>query len=229
VVHSSDLHLCSGYSDDDFGALQDVLAVSRRLSADVVLLAGDVFDHNRVPLAKLDAASRMLADADTPVVILPGNHDCLVPDSVYRRGGLAEPANVHVLGVSVDRAVELADLDLEIWGQAHLDYGDMSPLANGRARTTRWQVATAHGHWFQGEHDRHRSYLIRDEEIAACAADYVALGHWDRAVAAGDGSVPAYYSGSPQFAHTVNVVRLAVDGTVTVSREPLSSDHPRPG
>jgi len=196
--------------------------VSSRIGADVVLLAGDVFDHNRVPLAQLDAASRMLADADTPVVILPGNHDCLVPDSVYRRGGLADPANVHVLGVSVDRAVELAGLDLEIWGQAHLDYGDMSPLADGLARTTRWQIATAHGHWFQGSHDLHRSYLIRDEQIAACAADYVALGHWDRALAVGDGSVPAYYSGSPQFAHTVNVVRLGINGSVTVSREFLA-------
>ena len=33
--------------------------------------------------------------------------------------------------------------------------------------------------------------------IAATGADYVALGHWDRPPQVGDGSIPAYYSGSP--------------------------------
>ena len=30
----------------------------------------------------------MFRDYARPVVILPGNHDPLTPDSVYRRGGL---------------------------------------------------------------------------------------------------------------------------------------------
>ena len=44
--------------------------------------------------------------------------------------------------------------------------------------------------------------------IAATGADYLALGHWDRAAQVGCGAVPAYYSGSPEYVHTVNFVRL---------------------
>ena len=65
------------------------------------------------------------------------------------------------------------------------------------------------------------SWVFGDEEIAATAADYLALGHWDRPVRVGDGSVPAYYSSSPELAKTVNLVRLTSAGAVVVTREPL--------
>ncbi len=198
-----------------------MLSAAQRVGAHVLLLAGDVFDHNRLPLAVLDRVARVMADASLPVVILPGNHDCLASDSVYRRGGLADPANVHVIGVTADEAVRFADLDLEIWGRPHRDHQDMSPLRDPRPRGTRRQVATAHGHWYTGPEDSHRAWLIRDEEIAATGADYVALGHWDRALPVGDGRVPAYYSGSPDLARTVNVVRFGADGRPDVRREPL--------
>jgi hypothetical protein len=58
------------------------------------------------------------------------------------------------------------------------------------------------------ERDRHRGWLITSDEIAATNADYVALGHWPQASAAGDGRVPAFYCGSPDLAGTVNVVRF---------------------
>jgi DNA repair exonuclease SbcCD nuclease subunit len=82
----------------------------------------------------------------------------------------------------------------------------------------------AHGHWVRADADLHRSWLIHSEEIAATHADYVALGHWPAARAAGDGRVPAYYSGSPDLAQTVNVVRLRERGGVSVSRAQLSGD-----
>ena len=82
----------------------------------------------------------------------------------------------------------------------------------------------AHGH-YEPKPDRGNgprpSWLIGDEDIAATGADYVALGHWNRAVRVGNGAVPAYYSGSPEFSGTVNVVRLGGSG-VTVTRAPLA-------
>ena len=56
----------------------------------VVLLAGDSFDNHRQPVDLLERAAQILRDYGKPVVILPGNHDPLTPDSVYRRGGLGE-------------------------------------------------------------------------------------------------------------------------------------------
>ena len=133
VVHSSDLHI-DGRSSESFHPLCKVVDAAVRLQADVLLLAGDIFDHNRLPLALIDRAARVLDDARIPVVILPGNHDCLAADSVYRRGGLADVPNVHVLGVTSEEEWTSPELDLEIWGRPHLDYHDYSPLADPRPR-----------------------------------------------------------------------------------------------
>ena len=65
------------------------------------------------------------------------------------------------------------------------------------------------------------SWLIGDDEIASAAADYLALGHWNRAIRVGGEAVRAYYSGSPDYAKSVNVVRLRRGGDVAVDRHPL--------
>jgi hypothetical protein len=47
------------------------------------------------------------------------------------------------------------------------------------------------------------------------------LGHWNRAIKVGGGGVEAHYSGSPDFAQSVNLVRLKPSGEVAVTRAPL--------
>src|SRR5205823_10204893 len=95
----------------------------------------------------VDRAAPVIAAARLPVVLLPGNHDPAIPEAVYRQGRLAGLANLHVLGVTHDEAVVFEALDLEIWGRAHRDYGDMVPFETLRPRRTRWQIALAHGHY----------------------------------------------------------------------------------
>jgi DNA repair exonuclease SbcCD nuclease subunit len=221
LVHSSDIHV-----DDrgGFWALQAVLVTAGALGADLVLLAGDTFESNQLSPAVLDRAARVLAEAGIPVVMLPGNHDPALPDSVFVRDGLARVPNVHILGVTHDEAVAFPAHDLEIWGHAHRDYFDMAPLRGPRPRSTRWQVAIAHGHYEPPQtraNPLRPSWIFGDEEIAATGADYLALGHWDRPMRVGNGVVPAFYSGSPELARTVNLVRLTAGGDVVVTREPL--------
>jgi DNA repair exonuclease SbcCD nuclease subunit len=228
LVHSSDLHVDDGvtadaHDGDGTAGLALVLAAARKVGADVVLLAGDTFDHNRLPAPVLQRTAALLHAAGIPIVILPGNHDPAMPGSVHHRGGFGDIPHVHVLGVTHDEAVLLPCWDLEIWGLAHRDYADMRPLPGPRPRRTRWQIVMAHGHYepnLDPAKSLRPSWLFGDAAIAATGADYVALGHWNRAARVGDGSVPAYYSGSPELAGTVNVVRLGVDG-VQVRREPL--------
>ncbi|HLZ70282.1 MAG TPA: metallophosphoesterase [Dehalococcoidia bacterium] len=222
LAHSSDLHLASETRhEDDLARLQGVLEAALAAGADALLLAGDIFDHNRVKLPLIDAVGRRLQDAALPVIILPGNHDCLAAGSVYRRGGLGELPNVEVLGITVDELLPLAGLDLEVWGRPHPDHVDMAPLREPAPRgSARWRVAIAHGHWVSGPQDLHRSWLIHQEELDALQADYLALGHWDLATKIGAGALPAYYSGSPDLAKTINLVRLSAGG-VEVTRMPL--------
>ncbi|HET7880381.1 MAG TPA: metallophosphoesterase [Acetobacteraceae bacterium] len=232
VVHSSDLHVDDEQNatkhNDGTAGLAAVLSVARARRADLVLLAGDTFDNNRVPAPVLDRTGRLLADSGVAVVILPGNHDPALPNSVFVRGGLGSIPNVSILGITHDEAVGFPDHDLEIWGHAHRDYENMAPLRGPRSRSTRWQIAMAHGH-YEPPHNMatplRPSWLFSDDAITATAADYLALGHWDRHEQVGDGSVPAYYSGSPDLARSVNLIRLTHNGDVVVKREPLPWDE----
>ncbi len=226
VVHSSDLHLGMDEVRHGLAVLEVVLHTARSLEADLLLLVGDVFDHNRVAFEMLDRTADVLAAAGLPTVILPGNHDSLSPGSVYHRGRFAQLEDIHVLGVTsregaVEDAARFPHLDLEVWGRAHLDHFDMTPLRDPRPRSTRWQIAAAHGHWVTGPHDEHRAYLIREHDLRATAADYIALGHWDRWAAVGDGTIPAYYSGSPVYSKSVNLIEFGGLEPVRVERVPI--------
>jgi DNA repair exonuclease SbcCD nuclease subunit len=156
--------------------------------------------------------------------MLPGNHDPAMPPCLFDRAGITALPGVHVLGVTDDVAVHFPALDLEVWGHAHLDHSNMAPLRGPRPRNTRWQVALAHGHYVEPAEtaaNAHRSWLIDDAAIAATGADYIALGHWDRPARVGCGAVPAYYSGSPDLAHSVNRIVLAESG-VAVDRHRIA-------
>ena len=224
LAHSSDLH-CDDRPDAGVAGLAAVLEAARILRADIVLLAGDTFDTHQLGHAAIDRAGALLAEAGRPVVILPGNHDPALPESVYVKGEYARIANLAILGVTHDEALAFPDLDLEIWGHAHRDYFDMPPLRGPRPRSTRWQVAVGHGHYEPPEtraNPLRPSWVFGDEEIAATAADYLALGHWDRPARVGNGAVPAFYSGSPDLAGTLNLVRVRASGEVVVTREKLA-------
>src|SRR5262249_4999607 len=102
LVHSSDLHI-----DDDvvprtyngLVGLRTVLSKARALQADAVLLAGDTFDNHRVSDGVLGETAALLAGSGLPVILLPGNHDPIMPDCLFRRAGLTALDNVFVFGV----------------------------------------------------------------------------------------------------------------------------------
>src|SRR3954447_23110776 len=94
VVHTSDIHVDHVYTaqvhgGDGAGRLASVLDAARKMSADVVLLAGDTFDCHRLPAALVDRAADVIATAELPVVLLPGNHDPAVSDAVFHYPALA--------------------------------------------------------------------------------------------------------------------------------------------
>jgi len=230
LVHSSDLHVdddrvAALHGGDGTGGLRAVLATAQALAADIVLLVGDTFDNHMVNPATIDRAGQLLADCRLPIVILPGNHDPATSDSIWLRGRFDEIQTVAILGITNERIVAFPDHGIEFWGNAHRDYHDMVPLADPPPRgRLPWQVALGHGHYEPPEtwaNPLRPSWLISDAMIAATSADYLALGHWDRAARVGDGAVPAYYSGAPHHVGTINFVRLIAVGEVIVARQEI--------
>lgn len=226
LAHSSDVHvddpLVPGVESGLLG-LARVLATASAAAADVVLLAGDTFDNPRVSDRVLRDARDLLAKAARPVVMLPGNHDPALEACLFRRAGLLELPHVRVLGIT-DVTVLLAELELEIVGLPHRGFSDFAPLQPRSPRRTRWQVVMAHGHYVppgEAAAQAHRSWRFDDAALERAAADYVALGHWDRPLRVGGERVVAYYSGSPDLARTLNLVRLQTGRAVSVTREPL--------
>jgi DNA repair exonuclease SbcCD nuclease subunit len=228
IVHASDIHVDDDYfaaqfAGDGVGPLRVVVAAASRLRADLLLLVGDTFDHNRLPARVVEAAADALAVFRGRTVALPGNHDPATVDSPFRSPAFRRLERFGALGVEMGESLLLPELGLELWGRPHRDYGNMAPLAAAPPRGAGRRVILAHGHYEprpEALGALRPSWLIGDAELARLDADYVALGHWNRAVAVGPGPAPAWYCGSPDVAATVNFVRLG-SGPARVSREPL--------
>jgi DNA repair exonuclease SbcCD nuclease subunit len=201
--------------------------------ADAILLAGDVFDHNRVRDDEIELFLRQLGRFPNPSVILPGNHDCYDDRSVYRRAPFqAAPAQVHILDDRPDTLCLLPELDLEVWGRAVVDhYRGFRPLTEEPPREgNRWRVGLGHGHFEETDASELRSSPIFPEDIAALTCDYVALGHWDRYADVSQGEVRACYSGAPHWdgrkraLASVLLVTLDPAQGAQVTRRPLAAE-----
>jgi DNA repair exonuclease SbcCD nuclease subunit len=219
LIHSSDLHLGADLPDPTL-QLRRVLAGGECAGSDLVLLVGDTFEHVRYPMPFFEQTAEVLANAGRRVVILPGNHDPLFEGSEHWWRLLADVPNVTILGLPDDSPRIFEDLDLEVWGWAHRSYGTMEPLRQPPSRRARWHVALAHGHFTDEPYlptQPAPSWIMTTPHIEALDTDYLALGHWNCHMRVGNGTVPAYYSGSPDLEHTVNIIRLSEDG-VSVDR-----------
>ncbi|MBI4297659.1 MAG: metallophosphoesterase [Chloroflexi bacterium] len=201
LLHTSDLHLVNTSPDREDRAclaLKAVVELSIQAEVDLVIIAGDLFDHNRIEGRTLEFVSRELGRVPVPMLILPGNHDCLVPDSVYRRASFPHLApNVRVFTASQGETFSFPELDLAVWGKPLYDYGsDLRPMAGIPPRgSERWQIAVAHGYYVGSRSDPTHSFQIHDEDIAESGRDYVALGHWGDFYCVSAGPVKTYYSG----------------------------------
>jgi DNA repair exonuclease SbcCD nuclease subunit len=216
MLHASDLHIDN--TPEGHKGFVQLVDAAVELDVDVVVLVGDTFDDSRANPETLTLFVEHLDRLRMPVVILPGNHDPHMAGSAYERMEL--PDHVVVLSEPDGASVELPTLGVELWGRPHISFADSRPLSGLPPRGDQpWQVALAHGHLVRYPEDRHRSYLITSEEIAASDRDYVALGHWDVQHDASAGDVTAWYSGSPR--RYAACVLVTFSGERDVKVEPI--------
>ncbi len=224
LVHSSDLHL-EHLGDRRCQGLSHVVDFALEQRADGMLIAGDFFDTNRVHDEVVEFAASELVRFGGPVVVAAGNHDCVVPESVYHRAAWDAATNVRVLRSGEGESHTFDHLQMTVWGKPLMEYGDGAGPLEGmpRPRGKHWQVAIAHGYYQPPEARTWASFPMTAEQIAKSRRHYIALGDSHAFKCIAEGAVTAYYSGAPSSGtHTVALVELdGASGSVTVHRHSL--------
>ncbi len=227
ILHTADLHLAS-YGDKACDSLAALVDLAIKLKVDLAFIVGDFFDHNRVDQDVVNFAIKQLARLPVDTIILPGNHDCFVPESVYLRKEFASLwsslPHVRIVKAPEGETVVFPELGISVWGKPIVSYdADMRPMANipKPEANGQWHIALAHGYYNGVDGDDYRQFPITLEEIIASRQDYVALGHWPTFRCVCNEPVKAYYCDSPSMAGTVNIVDLSRGSGVEVTRQPL--------
>ena len=175
-------------------AAERVLDAAKRHQVDFLLLAGDTFENNAVSRPLVRRVAELLGRAPCPVFVLPGNHDPLVPGSVWEHPVWEEYPNLFVL-----RRAE----PIEVPGGLLLACPVTSP--HSRRDPTAWIqvqaeericVVAAHGNLQEVSPDG--ELPLSKQAPSATGADYIALGHWHSVhkVRGLDGMVRMAYSGT---------------------------------
>lgn len=223
-LHTSDVHINDLSTTHDVFQLIVDLAIKEQV--DLLIVAGDLFDHPRVSDHSVAFVVSQLQRLACRAVVIPGNHDFTGPGSLYARINLSDAGpHVSFLGELSGTEVIFPELDLAVWGRGlEIHSPENSPLQGYRSsRPDLWRIAVAHGHYFAATQVVDRSSPIRQQEIEQLDCDYLALGHWHRRYDVSGGSVVAYYSGSPSEGEErgVNLVRFHDQFGVQVEWRPI--------
>ncbi|MBQ5739616.1 MAG: DNA repair exonuclease [Oscillospiraceae bacterium] len=185
IVHAADFHL-----DSAFGALSSERARQRRREsrdlverlsnyvnqqgADIVLLAGDLFDAETTYRETIEQLPRALAEMSAEVFIAPGNHDFFHARSPYAT--LAWSENVHIFTKSEMESVTLPRLGCAVYGAAFTSAAQEESLLKGFSAPDDGliHIGVLHGDLAAAEA---RYCPLAADDIAASNLDYLALGH----------------------------------------------------
>lgn len=155
-------------------ACRRVMKLAQEHAVDFVVLAGDTFEDNAVGRVTVRQVGDLLREGSIPVYVLPGNHDPLVPGSVWEHPVWGESEQIHLLRVA----------EPVVAGSVAL-YPCPALEQHSGADPTRWisskgdgiRIGVAHG-TVEGLASDDRSFPIPRDAAEAKGLDYLALGHW---------------------------------------------------
>lgn len=211
LLHTADWQIgkCYGQFEADEAALlaearfitvERLAALARERQVDLILVAGDVFDAQGVADKTIHRLFHAMRGYTGPWVLLPGNHDAGLAESVWTRAARlkAIPDNVHV-------CLKPEPLLLEALGAAILPapltqrhtYADLTDwFAGADTPAGMVRIGLAHG-CVQGilAEDIDSANPIAAGRAEQARLDYLALGDWH-----GTKQVDArtWYSGTPE-------------------------------
>ena len=218
IIHTSDIHLGAKFTsfgarastqrqalEQAFTAVVDHAIASK---ANLFLIAGDLFDsnfpsHKTVTFVK--GQLKRLNDERIWTVILPGTHDCLSRESIYKRENFSLDAPyVRVFDDPAVTSLVFPDIDATVFAKANTaNKSAESPVAflASAPAETKYKIAMAHGSVQIEGKAAPDDMPISFREIADSGMHYIALGHWHGAQDVSFGAVPAWYAGSPEITY----------------------------
>ncbi len=208
IAHASDIHLDSDYyggtdniaSRDYYRAVfEDLLDLIVANKPDLFLLPGDLFDSNRATDDTIRWSMDKLAALPFPVLMIPGNHDCLEEDGIFRRYDFSALPNVQMLAAETGESRELDDLGVFVWGKGMVAHTPrFRPLGDLPApREGWWNLAMGHGIYVARGGMNFRSSPVEAAQIHASGYDYIALGHHHALLDVSANGTTAFYCGAP--------------------------------
>ena len=180
IAHTSDVHLCNGEEGMPVRrAFTQVVDAVLDTEAELFLIAGDLFDHNRIHDEVVDFVYEQLARVSCPTVIIVGNHDCWEERAIMQRMDFAHAGpHITLIDETEGGMVEIPEVHATVWGRCMISHHpDNKPMANAPDRSgDMWHIGMAHGLYAELA-EPGRSSIISGEEIAASGFDYLAMGH----------------------------------------------------
>lgn len=205
-------------------------AIERR--ADLILVAGDLFDREAVDASTLAFAVHAFDRAGCPpVFVSPGNHDPWSASSpcwstrLLDARGFAWPPHVHVFGTADWSDRQVPGQPIRVWGRCFSSGApsytrplDPNALVGVRAADGELAIAV-----FHGAREGHRppnqtiTAPFSDDEAQRSPFAYLAVGHYHRpSRLERQGSVRLAYSGS---AVAIDATELGTHGALEVRIE----------
>ena len=180
-------------------------ALGAKQKADLLLIAGDLFDSPYPSAANVLFVQDCLQKLNARgiyVVIIPGNHDLLEAGSIFARDSFRQSDKLKIFKSGEIEAWSIPALDLVVYGRATLQRkSKSSPLAGLKLQhTAKFHVGVFHGSVeLLPEVD---NLPIKKEEIGASGLSYLALGDWHSTLDVSQGKTKAFYSGAPELVAT---------------------------
>ena len=181
LLHTADCHLGNFMLDGDkekeaFAAL---IEAAIAIGPDVLVVAGDLFDHGRVSDDVIAWTLEQMSRLDCPVIVLPGNHDYDVLMRIAAGAHLAAHPGITIITAPDGELIHLPEAGLTLWGRALEDHTpDHRPLLGIPDRPDNgWCVVLGHGLIVDALNSGGRGSPIFPADVEAVGWDYVALGH----------------------------------------------------
>ena len=146
-------------------AVADTIRPAKEGGIDGVLIAGDLYERDRVSAGTIHFLQETFEDARVPIYITPGNHDCADLESAYLRN--AWPGNVNIFQQPALTPQPLAD-GVTLWGAAHIMPSDTAGFFDSGFHVTGsgLHIAVFHGEErggaFYGQPSVERNQVARD-------------------------------------------------------------------